>query len=97
MENLGKYIRDLKAPIFKLRNSQKTRTAYALENTALNQIKVEKKKNACFSPGFFNHEGKYAKHLLLMLGLLRLFLGWPSVQTPFLKKAKPSSQPLPRT
>lgn len=53
MENLGKYIRDLKAPVFKLRNSQKTRTAYALENTALNQIKVKKKKNACFFPQLF--------------------------------------------
>lgn len=54
MENLGKYIRDLKAPVFKLRNSQKTRTAYALENTALNQIKVKKKKKKClfFPPTF---------------------------------------------
>lgn len=43
MENLGKYIRDLNEPIFKVRDSHITGMAYSLENTLLIQIKVTKR------------------------------------------------------
>lgn len=63
MKNVEKYISDLNEPIFKLR----TRMAYVLENTVLNQSKASK----CFPvPTLLTMEEKNAKHFFLILGLL---------------------------
>lgn len=85
MKNTRKYIRDLDEPIFKDKNG------YAFENIVLNQVKASKHFPV---PVLLIMEGKNAKHLFLILGLL-----WPFLSTfvfskdliQCLKKNKPSS------